>query len=692
MSSKFKKIITNRFVIFSIFFLLFFCIQLCYGKNLLPSSDTENLWFYSGIVMVLFSILFIEPYYSSPKNVLTNTIPLLLVMLAIKNEITNPTVAVISIAFLCTLIMLSLVALSLNDENKSHDHYKNRIAQLIKNIVVFIGQGKFLYSFVFVYFLLTYFSIQSSYTLIMFLLWFLILIIDPKKIGQTFNNQNSINEKEAIGEIFSVQFNKNFLVKIFENKRNLEKYDLVKFRYSMQKDNNASITGTVLDVYSLNNEKWAKVLQLTPPIIDQYKLSENTVYKITDTTELSKVIQELNIDRIVGIVSENSTIGTIKFEYSKKIDNIQEGDLLELCLSGKRIFYQVINGKTQKKDLSDKNISGFIEGEAIQIGEWQNENLSFLKYGWVPTINSILYKADTSNIEIPKIKYPFFQVGVIPGTSLPSVINLDDAIGYHSAIVGISGSGKTFLATEIITQISIDTKVICVDITGEWEKNIEQKQIHSIIDKEKFPQIEQWIAERESAIKVKDSAKALAFKQTILDRLQEYITVFEKSSKNIALFELPNLSNTTFILEFTQLFLEGVFLYARNNPGKKHCIVLEEAHTIIPETSFLGELGDYSSNKGLVNKMGQIALQGRKYGVGLLIIAQRTANVSKTVLTQCNTIICFQAFDDTSFNFLGNYVGDEMIQSLPNLKRFHAIIAGKAVNSNTPMIVDVTKK
>lgn len=69
----------------------------------------------------------------------------------------------------------------------------------------------------------------------------------------------------------------------------------------------------------------------------------------------------------------------------------------------------------------------------------------------------------------------------------------------------------------------------------------------------------------------------------------------------------------------------------------------------------LGDLGDYGSTKALVSKMSQIALQGRKYGVGLMVLAQRTANVSKTVLTQCNTIISFQAFDETSFSFLSNY-------------------------------------
>mgnify|MGYP002864555611 CR=1 FL=1 len=106
-------------------------------------------------------------------------------------------------------------------------------------------------------------------------------------------------------------------------------------------------------------------------------------------------------------------------------------------------------------------------------------------------------------------------------------------------------------------------------------------------------------------------------------------------------------------------------------------MVLEEAHTIIPEKNFLASNDKTSSS--LVNSIGQIAMQGRKYGVGFLVIAQRTANVSKTVLSQCNTVVCFQAFDETSLNFLGNYVSKEMVQTLPNLKQYHAIVAGKAV-------------
>jgi DNA helicase HerA-like ATPase len=99
-------------------------------------------------------------------------------------------------------------------------------------------------------------------------------------------------------------------------------------------------------------------------------------------------------------------------------------------------------------------------------------------------------------------------------------------------------------------------------------------------------------------------------------------------------------------------------------------------------------LGDYNS-RGLVGKIAQIALQGRKYHVGLLVIAQRTANVSKTILTQCNTIISFLSFDETSLAFLGNMYGANYTSFIPNLPRLNAVIFGKGVRSERPLIVSV---
>lgn len=656
--NKFQFYITNRFILFIAACLLFVGAHYLFTNTLLPDTSTKNLWFYSGLFMLLFSILFIEPYYSSPKNVITNSIPLVLVYLSIKGSFNDEIVWWISIGLILMLLTLSILSLALSNQQFSPEAPVNKFSNRLKNLVVIFGQGKVIYSFVFISILFLYKAeiiepVGDTYMLVMVGLWGATLLLNPKRIHSSFQYGKIKVNTDAIGEIFGVQSKKIFLVKLFEDRKSIKKFDVVRFKYSMQDSNEYAISGVVFDTYLLNQEKWAKVLQLSTDNVIHQKFERNIVYKVSIREEREALERQLNIENFVGVVIEGSTIGSVKFEYSKKVDDLQEGDLLELKTGGKRLFYQVVGGKTEFEKLENKNESGFIEGEALQLGEWQNEQLSFQKFGWVPHINTPIFKADTSNIDVQAFDYPEYKLGVIPNTQLPSVINLHDAVSHHLALLGVTGSGKSFLAREIIRELGNDTKVICVDFTGEWRKEIE----------------------------------ALALNK---DNINEFLTGDEHTTGRI---ELPVMSNTVEVIAATERLFSTIFdsakaAYDADSP-LKICLVLEEAHTIVPESNFLG-VNNWDS-KAIVNKMGQIALQGRKYGVGLMVIAQRTANVSKTVLTQCNTIVCFQAFDETSFIFLSNYIGGSLVQALPNLNKYHAVVTGKAIRANIPMIVNLER-
>lgn len=706
--SKINGWLHNRFFLFLTFIIALLGANYFFTGNLFPSTNTKELWFYSGIFMVLFSILFIEPYYTSPKNVITNAIPLLLVFLSIENTFENKILWWIAVAIILALLFFSIIAMALEDKNKSPNHLKNRFSETLKKLVVIVGKGKIIYSAVFLLFLFVnitskpsedFYQIFDSYFVILLIFWGLILSIDPKEINNTFSLKKKQLEGDAIGEIFGVQSRKIFLVKLFEDRKYITKFNVVKFRYSMQDTKDLTITGIVFDTYLLNQEKWAKILQLgSLDLASDVKLEKNVVYKVSNEQEVADMSKKLKIDNLVGVVIEGSNIGKIKFEYSKKNDDLQEGDLLELKVNDKRLFYQVINGSTEKEKLEARNETGFIEGEAIQLGEWQNDKLSFQKFGWVPSINTPIFKADTSNIDVKTFEYPDYKLGVIPGTTLPSVLNLRDAVSHHMALLGVTGSGKSFLARVIIDQIKSDTKIICVDFNKEFVTTLTPAPTNIISD-EKAKEISgkiDWINnELEKFGNQQDKAQIAAKQSEIKSTLKTEIEAFlNDQTCNIKVFELPDVSNTTGILDYTKYFFKVLFEIAKDrqiaNNSAKICVVLEEAHTIIPEWNFAGSSD--KTSQSLVNSIGQITLQGRKYGVGFLVIAQRTANVSKTVLTQCNTVVCFQAFDETSFNFLGNYVGKDMVQTLPNLKQFHAIVAGKAVKSNMPIIIDLKRE
>ena len=447
----------------------------------------------------------------------------------------------------------------------------------------------------------------------------------------------------------------------------------------------------MFDIYYLDNQKWGKIVKVKT--VNKSELSSlNQKNDVDYVFFLEGALSE--IDRFAGVVNENTTIDKLYFEYSQNNQILEVDDLLEVFIRCKKVFYQVINACTDIEKLESYNEKGTIVGEAIQLGCWDKKSMSFNKMGWVPLVNEAVYIADTQQEEkeLKPLEENEIQVGIIPKTKLPSIIKLDDAVSHHMAILGVTGSGKSVFARKIIKEIIKDTKVICVDFTGEYVDKLKDLSPIALIDSEKLKDVEKDLAEKETEqLKGKSANKTTLIEQKrkIQTKLSEFIANFiESKNNNLSIFELPELSNTTFILEFTQFFIEGVFAYAKKNKGSKICIVLEEAHTIVPETNFLGEPGDYGSSKNLVNKMSQIALQGRKYGVGLLVIGQRSANISKTVLTQCNTIIAFKAFDDTSYGFLTNYFGKEIIKAIPNLKNFHAVVYGKGVKSSNPIIID----
>lgn len=682
---KMKSCVFSKLGVFLIFLLVYLIVNLLFGTQIIPSADNSGLWFYSGLFMLYFSILFIEPYYTSPKNVISNVLPILLLLLPIKQSFEYPALWWLLLVFCGLILFISLSGMYLDDTTKSPNVWQNKLSQQIVKIVNILGRARVLYSLCFLVFLCLFGELSILQQLAMFVLWFIIISLDPSKLHNQLFSQELQKQEQQIGTIFGVQSRKVFLVKLFEDRKGIKKFDVVQFKYKMAEQSERTFIGIVFDTYLLNQEKWAKILALKSKNIEKNALIDNVVYLSTESTT------DLNLENFVGIVDSGSDIGKLKFEYSKQNDDLQEGDLLFVEIGKRKIYYQVLNGLVTIESLEARNEIGYIEGEAIQVGEWNPSTLSFQKYGWVPPVNTPVFRTSPHK-NSQTFEYPELQLGNVPGTTFPAVINIKDMISHHIAILGVTGSGKTFISHKLIKETIKENKVICIDFTGEYSSKLKNLNPLKIIQKPSG------LKDREKEFHtIIGKEEQRKFRENISVILQEYVNKFMADSNPLGILELPDLSNTSFLLEFTQLFIDMVFTYAKeryqqNEPIKPILIVFEEAHTLIPETTSLGDLGDYGVNKALVNKIGQIALQGRKYGVGFMIIAQRTANVSKTVLTQCNTVICFQAFDETSFTFLGNYLGRDLSRTLPHLKQYHAILAGKAMKSAVPMIVDLTQK
>ncbi|WP_157879190.1 ATP-binding protein [Pararhodospirillum photometricum] len=73
---------------------------------------------------------------------------------------------------------------------------------------------------------------------------------------------------------------------------------------------------------------------------------------------------------------------------------------------------------------------------------------------------------------------------------------------------------------------------------------------------------------------------------------------------------------------------------ARRHPVALFC---DEAHNYIPD-----QANEDSEGRVAVRLFERIAKEGRKYGIGLAVISQRPAEVSRTVISQCNNVIAMR--------------------------------------------------
>jgi hypothetical protein len=135
--------------------------------------------------------------------------------------------------------------------------------------------------------------------------------------------------------------------------------------------------------------------------------------------------------------------------------------------------------------------------------------------------------------------------------------------------------------------------------------------------------------------------------------------------------------------------LYDALFWARNLPEggrlRPLLLVLEEAH------SYLGKehAGTASS------AVRRIAKEGRKYGVGVMIVSQRPSEIDPTILSQCGTIFAMRLANDTDRGQVTGAAADNLkglFDMLPILRTGEAIIVGEAVSLPMRTMIDPPEK
>jgi hypothetical protein len=113
--------------------------------------------------------------------------------------------------------------------------------------------------------------------------------------------------------------------------------------------------------------------------------------------------------------------------------------------------------------------------------------------------------------------------------------------------------------------------------------------------------------------------------------------------------------------------------------------VLEEAHAYLN-----------SGNEGAASIAARrIVKEGRKYGLGAMIVSQRPAEIDPTILSQCGTLFAMRLANASDRSHVTGTVSDNLeglFNMLPALRTGEAIIVGEAVQLPLRTLIDAPAK
>lgn len=335
-----------------------------------------------------------------------------------------------------------------------------------------------------------------------------------------------------------------------------------------------------------------------------------------------------------------------------------------------------------------------VDVTARKLGTWNEETGVFDGAVWLPAPGATVQLFDESADAFdPDV------IGHVPGTEYGVRIELNSAVTQNTAVLGVLGVGKSHLAWELIQRMLDDgIKVVALDITGEYSKHFaavcSPETERGIVQR-----LNEEIAENldNTTVRGTQAGNIVEFEQAIESLLNGFTSGEERLLiLNPSRFQVSRMEGKPFsgranymprltMAQVTQVITETILSLMDSTFSERArlCVVFEEAHSLIPEWNSAVNEGDSTAANGTARAI----LQGRKYGLGCLVVTQRTANVTKSILNQCNTIFALRTYDTTGMGFLENYIGQTHAQLLATLPERHAVVFGSASSCNAPIIL-----
>ena len=175
------------------------------------------------------------------------------------------------------------------------------------------------------------------------------------------------------------------------------------------------------------------------------------------------------------------------------------------------------------------------------------------------------------------------------------------------------------------------------------------------------------------------------------------LTRMEKTNKKVALNAEPLPTDRTQLVHYGQISVISLAGYTGDFQATIYSLIaeslfdarvdgtlrlpvlllLEEAHNFAPAHA------NTPAEQRAISTTKQIAQEGRKFGVGLILISQRPSRLDETTLSQCNSFVIMRLVNPADQNFVRKVIeslGEDEAKMLPDLDVGEALLSGQFIN------------
>lgn len=703
----------ERLVILLVYVGLFLLVSWILDERF-PPFGNQGIWFYSSAVAVLLVSLLVTPFSDRPVDVVSSAVAAILTLLvtntweAQSSVYADRVVWIVVIGYASFVLLVALLAITFyNFETRE----QRKITRKLYSVTIHLGTPTIIFSAVFCFAVFTFHRNSVREWVILGSAWFILILLCPLEvIWRKFKQFPWIDKKFArsnrIGYIVAHKSPNIILVNI-DLEQDIAFGDILVARNELGEPSYAM----ALDYIGYSRGRWLRGYIISIPSIststvgtvEKSQVIRGNVYKANlehlTTSEKQKVF-DLR-DRIIGLVSSNSTSGMLRVEIVRDDIEIRQGSVFELNMQNRNVEYQVIEGVTQEEIIEQKNTHGYVFARAKIVGSWNKEEERYVAYSWIPNQNQIILAKESKIVEFdPKF------IGHVAYTSNGVSLDINELVTHNAAILGVLGSGKSYFALELIERmLAEEIKVICIDSSGEYQNEL-AGLYDPLLDTKLISELKMSgpAGKTKLSYTPEEGGSVIDFEKALKDSYSYSLGV---QGSNLRIFDpsqfeiwaqkswiysrggatMSQLTHPEIITKLTAVIQE-IYKKLGITKDARCCIVYEEAHSLIPELVS----GVSTDDKSAVATTSSAILQGRKFGLGCLVVTQRTASVAKSILNQCNTIFSLRVFDNTAMDFLENYFGKDYASSLSSLEDRHTVMYGLASSCQVPIQVKLNER